>query len=118
VADQPLGPSAAKEPRYRVSIPVTVIRGIAHLPATCLDLSNEGMLVQLEEEGEAAEGELVRVEISYRDEPTLRLPTVITRRVRRKLGLLLFGVSGDPQQVWRALVSRIARNVEQGQRGA
>jgi hypothetical protein len=114
VADDPpkTGAALQREPRYRVNEPCTFVRGVVRCDAMVLDLSNEGLLVELKPEfaeTEAAEGELVRIEFTFRDEPMIRLPAVITRRIKRKLGLLLFGVSGDPQNVWRALVARIAR---------
>jgi hypothetical protein len=103
------GPERRREPRYPVDIPVTVMRGAARCPGRCLDLSSEGLLVELSEELETNEGELLRVEVAEPNERVILLTVAVARRVERKVGLALYGISGDPEQVWRAVVRRVER---------
>lgn len=103
------GQERRNTPRYRTRIPVTFINGIHRCSGVCLDLSYEGMLIELDAETEAPESQLVRVEVAPPDDTPIMLTAAIARRVDRKMGLLLFGISGDPMRVWRALVDRVAR---------
>jgi hypothetical protein len=106
-----------REPRYAVNLPVTVMRGPARVAGRCLDLSNQGLLVEIDDELEAAEGELMRVEVAEPDAAPIILTVAIARRIERKMGLLLYGVSGDPERVWRALVRRMEmKKAKAGQR--
>ena len=103
------GSERRREPRFPVDIPVIYMRGPIRCPGKCLDLSYSGMLVELDEMAEGAESELVRVEIAFPDERSLTVPAVIARRIERKMGLLLFGISGDPERIWKALVAKIIK---------
>lgn len=104
------GPERRKEPRFTATLPVTMLRSAtARTAGNCLDLSNEGLLVELAAEADGAEGELVRVEFAPPDELPLIITAIIARRVGRLIGLRLFGMSGEPEQRWRALVTAIIR---------
>jgi hypothetical protein len=94
-----------------VKIPVTFIRGQARVDGTCLDLSNEGLLVEFPDEPPGEMSELVRFEITFSDQTRLLLTAEIARKVGCKMGLRLFGVAGDNLKSWQRQVAEIQRRV-------
>lgn len=94
-------------PRVAVALPVVLVHGARRLPGTCRDVAYEGLLVLLDQDLLAAEGELLRVELTPPEASLLLIPALVARRDGRRFGLRVFGFSGAPARAWQALVASI-----------